>query len=569
MKLRWQLVLSHLVSIVSAGILIGAVHLLILINTIRSMEQQNIENSLAAASQLLLQKISELDRARNDLAPFAARNEPLTQGLDTLAKLHDLLSLYHVERVEVFHGLRKEVEAYRWERGVGRGLETPWLPPNPSIAAKVAGGRPAIWVQHNGQVASLKLCAPIPGTGGEERRWIVITEPLDGTMLESILPPQTVGALEAGKQTLVAWPETPSTGDIRLSELAEYLPRGPLATWFPPIVARRPAFQLDDGSVLSLAIMASATRTGQSLLTGLRGWFLVLVGGVLLAFALGSGLASRLLAPLSALLEGTAAMARGHLTVRLPAGRHDELGSLMREFNRMADEIRSTYMGAISTLAEVVEAKSHYTREHIERVEHLTMATADVLEKRGWVRFSNHQRFILSVAAILHDVGKIAIANEILNKSGPLDQAERQQILSHPEVGALIVERIGKLERAAEIIRCAHEHFDGSGYPRGLRNEEIPLESRIILAVDAFDAMTMDRPYSTGRPLDNAVAELRAEAGRQFDPVVVEALIEVATAEPGAVGPPTPSSGFYRVLNADAGLPTASTTRSRPPADPG
>jgi HD-GYP domain-containing protein (c-di-GMP phosphodiesterase class II) len=165
------------------------------------------------------------------------------------------------------------------------------------------------------------------------------------------------------------------------------------------------------------------------------------------------------------------------------------------------------------------------------------------------VRFSSHQRFLLSVAAILHDVGKIAIGNEILNKSGPLDAAERHQILTHPEVGAMIVERMGKLERAAEFIRCAHEHFDGSGYPRGLRDEEIPLESRIIFAVDAFDAMTMNRPYSNGRPLADAIAELRAEAGRQFDPVVVEALIEVVTTQEQPKTSSSPSdSGLFRAI---------------------
>jgi HD-GYP domain-containing protein (c-di-GMP phosphodiesterase class II) len=206
----------------------------------------------------------------------------------------------------------------------------------------------------------------------------------------------------------------------------------------------------------------------------------------------------------------------------------------------------------ISTLAEIVEAKSHYTREHIDRVERLAMATAEVLERRGWVRFSSHQRFLLSVAAILHDVGKIAIANEILNKSGPLDTTEREQILTHPEVGALIVERMGKLERAAEIIRCAHEHFDGSGYPRGLRGEEIPLESRIILAVDAFDAMTIKRPYSAGRSSEAAIVELRTEAGRQFDPVVVEALVEVVTKESGADVDPSSDSGLYRVIHTDS-----------------
>ena len=549
MKLRWQLVLSHLISILGAALLIGAVNLVLMLQGTRRLEQQSLEASVGTAARLLLQKLGELERARDELAVFAARNDPLVGDIPTQARLHELLSLYHVERLEVFRGLHREIEAYRWERGSGRWLETPWLPPNPSIAAKVAGGRSATWVQRTpGSLAALKLCVALPSAPGSEHRWLVVSEPLDGTILEGILPPEMVGGLETGRQVLVAWPETAVAAEQGIQGLASYLPRAPLSRLFQDVLVRRPAFQLDDGSVLNIALMTSAVRSSQTLLLGLRAWFMVLAGGLLLAFTLGSGLARRLLAPLSSLLEGTAAMARGHLMVRLPTSRQDELGALMREFNRMADEIRNTYLGAISTLAEVVEAKSHYTREHIDRVESIAMATADVLERRGWVRFSSHQRFILSVAAILHDVGKIAIANEILNKSGPLELNERAQILTHPEAGALIVQRIGKLERAAEIIRCAHEHFDGSGYPRGLRREEIPIESRIILAVDAFDAITMDRPYSTGRPQQDAIAELRSEAGRQFDPVVVEALIEVVMARGATETARGSDSGLYRAI---------------------
>jgi HAMP domain-containing protein len=553
-KLRWQFVLSHLVSIATATIVIGAVYLFLLVRSTRALEQQGLETSLSTAAHLLLQQLGQLEQARDELTRFAAAKRPLRDDVETLGRLHDLLALYRVERVEVFSGTRREVTAYRWQRGAGPWLETPWLPQNPSVAARVAAGRPATWVQGGqGGHASLKLSTPLPAAAGEERRWLVISEPLDGILLESILAPQLVGALEDSSGVVSSWPEPGAGREPDLQSLPAYLPRGPFSGILGPVVARRPAFQLDDGSVLSIVAMASPTRSGQSLRAGLQAWFVVLAAGVLLAFTLGSGLATRLLAPLASLLEGTAAMARGHLMVRLPAGRNDELGALTREFNRMADEIRSAYLGAISTLAEVVEAKSHYTWEHIERVENLVLATADVLERRGWVRFSSHQRFLLSVAAILHDVGKISIGNEILNKAGPLNSTERQEILTHPEVGAVIVERIGKLERAAETIRCAHEHFDGSGYPRGLRGEDIPIESRIILAVDAYDAMTMNRPYSTGRPAEGVVEELRSEAGRQFDPVVVEALIEVVTADTRAGTGPSTDRGLYRAIHSGSG----------------
>jgi HAMP domain-containing protein len=557
-KLRGQLVISHLGSILAAAAIIGAVNLFLLVRGTRTLERDTLDASVAAAEHLLAERLSDLKQARDELAIFAANSGPLGGDIDTLARLHDLLHVHQIVRVAIFSGLQKEAEAYRWERGIAPGLATTWLPTNPRIAAQVADGRPATWIQSGpGRNPSLQLCATVPGGNEKERRWVVITEPLDGALMENILPSRVVGALENEGRLLAGWPESPNGPEASLASLAAYLPRGPLSSIFQPLVARRDVLQLDDGSSLTLALMASPTPSGRSLLVGLRAWFLVLAAGTLAALGLGSGLASRLLQPLRALLEGTSAMARGHLMVRLPTTRNDELGALMREFNRMADEIRSTYLGVISTLAEVVEAKSHYTRAHIERVERLTLATVEVLERRGWVRFSSHQRFVLSVAAILHDIGKIAISNEILNKSGPLETSEREQILAHPEVGALIVERIGKLERAAEIIRCAHEHYDGSGYPRGLRGEEIPLESRVILAVDALDAMIMDRPYSTGRPLEHAIRELREEAGRQFDPVVVEALIEVVAAV--GVEAQEGSSGVYRVLAGDSEILSAVT----------
>ncbi len=559
MKLRGQLVLSHLGSILAAAAVIGAVNLLVLVRGTRMLERDTLDSSVGAAEHLLGARLSELKQARDQLAILAADAGPMVSDVDTLARLHSFLQAQQLVRVAVFSGLKKEVDAYRWERGVAPGLATTWLPSNPRIAAQVADGRSATWIQSGpGRSSALKLCAAVPGGSEKERRWVVVTEPLDGALMEEILPSRVVGALESDGRLLAGWPESPSGPDASLSALTAYLPRGSLSSVFQPQVARRVVLQLDDGSSLTLALMASPTPSGRSLLVGLRAWFLVLAAGTLAALALGSGLASRLLLPLRALLEGTSAMARGHLMVRLPTTRNDELGALMREFNRMADEIRSTYLGVISTLAEVVEAKSHYTRAHIERVERLTLATVEVLERRGWVRFSSHQRFVLSVAAILHDIGKIAISNEILNKSGPLEVHEREQILAHPEVGALIVERIGKLERAAEIIRCAHEHFDGSGYPRGLRGEEIPLESRVILAIDALDAMIMDRPYSTGRPLEHAIQELRREAGKQFDPVVVEALIEVVAN--AGVDPRDGSSGVYRVLAGDAEILSSAVT---------
>ena len=126
--------------------------------------------------------------------------------------------------------------------------------------------------------------------------------------------------------------------------------------------------------------------------------------------------------------------------------------------------------------------------------------------------------------AILHDVGKIGVSDAILRKPGKLDAAEWEEMKRHPEMGYHMLKHIRFLAPALDIVHCHQERFDGSGYPRGLRGDAIPLGARIFAAVDTFDAMTSDRPYRPGMPVDDALAELRRCAGTQFDPQVVDAL---------------------------------------------
>jgi HAMP domain-containing protein len=548
-KLRGKLVLSHLASIFAVAVVIGAVNLFLLLRTAVEMERATIGRTLDLSVGMLASRVEAMQDAADDIAAYVASLEYESDALSRLIRLHALLEAHRCQRAEIFRGLDLESAAYRWERGASPALRSQWLPADPRLAAQIVSGRTALWIQRPAEgTPSLKLCASVSGFSGAGRRWVVVTEPLDGELLTGLAPGVPIVAVSDANRLLASWPELPGASELSPTTVERFLPPAPFSFLFGPVIARRAALPLDDGGSLFVSLAEAPVRPGRTLALGLRAWFLIAVAGLLLAAVLGSSLASRLLAPLAGLLEGTAAMARGHLMVRLPVRRQDELGALMREFNQMAEEMRATYMGVISTLAEVVEAKSHFTRKHIERVERLTLATADVLGRRGWVRLSSQQRFILSVASILHDVGKISIPSEILNKSGPLDETERGEILTHPEVGALIVERMGKLESAADIIRCAHEHFDGSGYPRGLKGEEIPLEARIILAVDAFDAMTADRPYSSRRSIAEAVTELRTQAGRQFDPVVVEALIEVVTSSPAQDWNNSSDSGLFPLL---------------------
>ncbi len=553
MKLRGQLVLSHVALVLSGTLLIGTVNLFLALRTATDSEQAALERAAGVAAHQLRNRLEALRRAAQDaalLAPTLDHDSPI----DAVIALNEVLLRHRCERVEIFTGLSLSTAAYRWERGADPRLGTLWLPSEPRVATRIAGGQEALWVQRDlGGLACLKVSVPAPGARAAERRWVVVTEPLDAGLLSSLAPGVGAVALLTGDHPVAQWPGSAQTAPHPARQ-ASVKAQG-WERFFAPIQASTVVKALDGGRPLAIALQTPAVRSAATLERSVRAWFLIIFGGLLVAGVLGSGMAARLVAPLQALLEGTAAMARGHLMVRLEPRGKDELAALTNEFNRMADEIRRTYMGVILTLAEVVEAKSEYTREHIERVERLAMATADALERRGWARFSSQRRFTLSVAAVLHDVGKIAIAKEILNKSGPLDDGERQEILTHPERGAIIVERMGKLGAAAEIIRCAHEHFDGSGYPRGLKGEEIPIEARIILAVDAYDAMTADRPYSPRRPAAEAIAELRAEAGRQFDPVVVEALIEAVQVNPDPRVSSSSDTGLFRLLNPDLTTP--------------
>jgi HD-GYP domain-containing protein (c-di-GMP phosphodiesterase class II) len=187
-----------------------------------------------------------------------------------------------------------------------------------------------------------------------------------------------------------------------------------------------------------------------------------------------------------------------------------------------AHELSQTYRGTVMVLADVVEADDDYTASHCRSVVELCAATG---AKLGIGREEMQE---LEIAALLHDVGKIAIPAEILNKPAKLTEDEFELMKTHTIEGQALLERVGgKLARIGEIVRSCHERWDGAGYPDGLMGEEIPLASRIVFACDAYSAMTTDRPYRRAMSADAALAELRTNAGTQFEPRVVEAVVEV------------------------------------------
>ena len=185
-------------------------------------------------------------------------------------------------------------------------------------------------------------------------------------------------------------------------------------------------------------------------------------------------------------------------------------------------ELQRAYRGTVTLLSDVVEFEDPYTAAHSRSIVELAEATA---EKMGVPRESRQR---LEFAALLHDVGKIAIPKEILNKPASLTAQEFDVMKTHTIEGQFMLDRVGgMLGEIGEIVRSCHERWDGTGYPDGLAEDAIPLPARIVFACDAYNAMTTDRVYRRALSTEEAVQELRDHSGTQFDPRVVDALLDV------------------------------------------
>jgi HD-GYP domain-containing protein (c-di-GMP phosphodiesterase class II) len=193
-----------------------------------------------------------------------------------------------------------------------------------------------------------------------------------------------------------------------------------------------------------------------------------------------------------------------------------------RERYNAAIELNRAYRGTVMLLSDVVEADDNYTADHCRGVVSLVTAVADELE------IDPEARQELEFAALLHDVGKIVIPKDIINKPGALSDDEFELMKTHTIEGQVLLDRVGGLlGRVGSLVRSCHERWDGNGYPDGLAGYEIPLAARIVFACDAYSAMTTDRPYRAAMSQETALEELWANAGTQFDPRVVSALAAV------------------------------------------
>ena len=250
--------------------------------------------------------------------------------------------------------------------------------------------------------------------------------------------------------------------------------------------------------------------------------FLLVAGALFLITFLGFNLANTITRPLLRLVQASSEVAEGDLKVKLNVQSNDEVSVLTESFNKMVaslnlshTELVQSYDETLKGWASALELRDKETEGHSERVGDLTVRLAQAMGIDGEA-LVNIRR-----GALLHDIGKMGTPDSILSKAGLLDDAERKIIQRHPQDAYDMLKQIDYLRSALEIPYCHHEMWDGSGYPRGLKGEEIPISARIFTVVDVFDALTNDRPYRKAMPQADAIKYLILKSGSYFDPTIV------------------------------------------------
>ena len=260
-------------------------------------------------------------------------------------------------------------------------------------------------------------------------------------------------------------------------------------------------------------------------------WALFAIALAVLAAVLAAGLITR---PLKSLVDGARSLARGEFGKPVGVRSRSEIGELAETFNFMSEEIQNhiqrihsaadenqqLFLGAIRAFAAAIDEKDPYTRGHSERVHRYSVAIA------RHMGLGKTELRDVTVAALLHDVGKIGIEDAILRKPAALTDKEFEIMKRHPEKGSHIMESIPQMRPILGGIRNHHERWSGGGYPDNLTGEKIPLIARIVQVADTFDAMTTTRPYQRAMKMEAGVARIRELSGIVFDPKVVEAFQE-------------------------------------------
>jgi HD-GYP domain-containing protein (c-di-GMP phosphodiesterase class II) len=257
----------------------------------------------------------------------------------------------------------------------------------------------------------------------------------------------------------------------------------------------------------------------------------VLTGGVIMALLCSFAAARSIVQPMAGFVAHLRSAGRTGLLVEFDAGNSGirEIQELAGSFNRAAvsvresqDSLQRAYVEFVGSLASALDARDRYTSGHSERVSDLSCSTAAALD------LDPGEIERIRIGALLHDIGKIGVADSVLQKPGRLTREEFALIKEHPQTGCRILEGVQGLASYLPAVELHHENWDGSGYPYGQAGEATPIEARIIHVSDAYDAMTTDRPYRAGMTHEEAIRILKMNAGTQFDPRVVAAFLTTA-----------------------------------------
>jgi putative nucleotidyltransferase with HDIG domain len=286
------------------------------------------------------------------------------------------------------------------------------------------------------------------------------------------------------------------------------------------------------GSVV-LSINKSVLYSAQTKMRNKIAWVFALI--LLVGTASSIFLTSLLTRPIQELSLGVEELKVGKGSRHLRVYSRDELGKLTESFNEMwtlitsqkeklskyAQDLEESYVETVKVLSAAIDAKDHYTLGHSTRISKLSVALGEE------VGLSKTELEDLRIACLFHDVGKIKIPDSILLKEGQLEPPEITEMMRHPEYGAEILSKAASLLRYIPVVRHHHEWCDGTGYPDGLRGDEIPLSAAITCLVDAFDAMTSERPYRDALSEEETLKKIQNLSGKQFSPDLVKKFINM------------------------------------------
>lgn len=330
--------------------------------------------------------------------------------------------------------------------------------------------------------------------------------------------------LSAAHAAMKRSPNTPASQTFAFDRIGENLKRVPMVGSF--ITLPRPGW--------AILIEIEQARAYAAIFDMRQNAIYISLGAFAVAVVASAAFARYLTSPLKSLTEAAERLSEGDFSKRAEVSSRNELGVLADAFNKMAgdmqnyiarlqrmsEENRKMFMGSIRVLSAAIDAKDPYTRGHSERVAHYSVAVAKHMG------MSEEQLDRVRIGALLHDVGKIGIADAILGKPSPLTDEEFEIMKQHPEKGARIMAQIEPLRDVVPAIRYHHERFSGGGYPTGVAGENIPLLGRIVAVADTFDAMTTERPYQKAMTFDYACAKIYELRESKYDPKVVDALIK-------------------------------------------